>query len=350
MIEIHPARLQRAFDVVEQGVQDAEAPCGVLAVANGREMVRCAAFSRAGGDQVTTDHIFLLASISKPIVATAVMQLVEDGLLFLNDPVAHYIPEFDRPGKAPVSVWHLLTHTSGMEEAAWFESLGRARAPAAAYFQAACQSGLHFRPGARFEYCTLSWVILGELITRLGGLPYPEYLQRRVFAPLGMTATSFDPGAANAHRTAPVHGTDAWGEGALEYFVGTAAPGGGLWSTAADLVRFGQAFANGGAWGDTRLLAPALVEWMTREHTRGLVALVDGHPEPAHYGLGWSKDSLAGTLPGSPAVVEHGGATGTLLWVDPEWDLVFVFLTNHWDIATNVPRRALQAVYGALRK
>jgi CubicO group peptidase (beta-lactamase class C family) len=332
--------------VVEAAVQAAEVPSGVLAVANGRELVRCAAFSRPGGDQVTTDHIFLLASISKPMVATAIMQLVEDGRLTLGDPVTRYIPEFDRPGKPPVTVWHLLTHTAGMEETAWFEALNIARAPAVAHFLAACHSSLHFRPGTRFEYCTLSFVILGELITRLSGLPYPEYLQERVFAPLGMVDTSFDPGPGNAPRTAPVHGTEAWGEGALEYFVGTAAPGGGLWSTAADVVRFGQAFANGGA----RLLAPALVELMTREHTTGLVALVDGHPEAAHYGLGWSKDSLAGTLPGSPAVVEHGGATGTLLWVDPEWDLVFVFLTNHWDIQTNVPQRALQAVYGALHR
>ena len=94
-------------------MQAAEVPCGVLAVANGREMVRCAAFSRPGGDQVTTDHIFLLAWITKPMVATAIMQLVEDGLLFLNDPVTHYIPEFERPGKAPVSVWHLLTIRRG---------------------------------------------------------------------------------------------------------------------------------------------------------------------------------------------------------------------------------------------
>jgi CubicO group peptidase (beta-lactamase class C family) len=345
-IQIEPGRLERAFAVVDAAVQAAEIPSGVLAVATGKEVVRVAAFSRPGGDQVSADHIFLLASISKPILATAVMQLVEDGLLFLAEPLTRYIPEFAQPGKAPVTAWHLLTHTSGLEEMAWIDALGLARVPAFAYVQAACRSNLHFPPGTRFEYCTLSYSLLAELITRLTGVPYPDYLQARIFTPLGMADTSFDPGKANAARTAPAHNTEDW----LDYYKTLQVPGGGLWSTAADLVRFGQAFLNDGKHGDYHLLAPATIALMTRDHTDGLPELIEGQAKPAHAGLGWRKPTLSGPLPGSPATFSHAGATGTYLWIDPEWDLVVVFLTNQWDIATPVHFQAIQAVYGALRR
>jgi len=350
-VQVDPARLQLAFDRVQESVQKQEVPCAVLAVANSQSTLRCQAFSREGGDQVRPDSIFMLASISKPILATAVMQLVEDGLLVLSDPITRYIPECAQPGKPPITAWNLLTHTSGMEEMAWWEALTMSGAPREAYLQAACRSNLHFVPGTRYEYCTLSFFILAELITRLSGLPYPEYLRQRIFDPLGMKDTSFDPGPRN-ERAAPVHNfypDPALAETAFRRWVALAVPGGGLWSTAADLIAFGQAYLNGGRHGGYHLLAPATIELMTREHTTGLVELVEGRPQPAHYGLGWSKGSLRGTLPGSPRAFEHSGATGTLLWIDPEWDLVFVFLTNQWGAEDHARLSALQTVYSALR-
>ncbi len=351
-VQIDPTRLGLAFERVNEAVQAQAVPSAVLAVATSRDTVRLQAFSRAGGDQVAPDTIFLLASISKPITATAVMQLVEDGLLVLSDPLTRYIPEFAQPGKPTVTAWNLLTHTSGMEEAGWWQGLTRCGAPAAAFFEAACQSPLHFPPGTRYEYNTLSFFILAELVTRLSGMPYAEYLQRRVLAPLGMVDTSFDPGRDNP-RAAPVHGfhpDPAVAESALRHWVSLAAPGGGLWSTAHDLIAFGQAYLNGGRHGDYQLLAPATIELMTRDHVAGLEELVEGRPQPAHYGLGWGKSSLSGRLPGSPRAFEHGGATGTGLWVDPEWDLVFVYLTNQWGVEDHVRNCALQAVYSALRR
>lgn len=351
-IRFHEGRLQVAFDRVSQAVERGEVPAAVLAVATGRSVVRCQAFSRPGGDQVRVDTIFALASISKPITATAVMQLVEDGLLVLSDPLTRYIPEFAQAGKPTVTAWHLLTHSSGMEEVGWWEALGMARAPAQAYLQAACRSVLHFVPGTRYEYNTLSFFLLAELVTRLSGVPFPEYLARRVLHPLGMVDTSFDPGPDNP-RAAPVRSLDPdphHAEQAIRTFFLLGAPGGGLWSTAADLVAFGQAYLNGGRRGDFQLLAPATIELMTREHTMGLFELVEGQLRPAHYGLGWGKGSLSGHLPGSPRVFEHSGATGTLLWIDPDWDLVCVFLTNLFGCPDHVRKSALQAVYSALRR
>jgi CubicO group peptidase (beta-lactamase class C family) len=348
--QFNASRLQLAFDRVKENVQKGKLHCGVLAVANSRETVRCEAFTRADGDQVKIDSVFLLASITKPIVATAIMQLVERGLLVLGVPLAHYIPEFAQPGKLPVSAWNLLTHTSGMEQEGWFTALVEAQVPPSAHVRAACRSSLRFPPGTRYEYCTLSFYVLGELITRLSGMPYPEYLHKRIFEALGMKDTSFDPGPTRQDRAAPVHG-DIHGGESLGYFKTTLDPGSGLWSTAADLIAFGQTYLNRGIRGDHRLLSPLTIGWMTRNHVSGLTQLIEGRPQPAYYGLGWGKTTLYNMLPGSPRVYDHGGATGTLLWIDPDYDLIYVFLTNEWGMDWNtnpIQHSALQAVYGAL--
>jgi len=344
---LDPDRLRRAVAVARGGVERGEAPAAVLAVADGRDTLCCEALTRPGGDVVAPDTIFLLTSITKPILATAVLQLAEAGRLVLSEPVARYIPGWATPVTSAVTAWHLLTHTSGIAEVTWPETV-RQRPAVAVGLEPACRMPLRSAPGTRFAYSTLSFYLLAELITRLGGRPYPEYLQEHIFAPLGMADTSFDPRAAGP-RVAPVHGIDPDGtlgdEQALRYFISLAMPGAGLWSTAADLVAFGQTLLNGGRRGDTRLLSPPFIELMTRDQTAG-VPTAEG-ASPAHYGLGWFKRSLEGRLPGSPRVFEHDGATGTRLWIDPDYDLVYVYLTNGFNLDNPTQVAALQAVYGA---
>ncbi len=341
---LNPKRLQTAFDRVNESVQKGENPCGLLAVANSHETIRREAFTRPDGDQVKQDSIFLLASITKPILATAIMQLVERGLLSFNVPVTRYIPEFAQPGKLPVTIWNLLTHTSGMESEAWFAALYNTQAPQSAFLKAAYQSILHFVPGTRYEYCNLSFYVLGELITRVSGLPYPEYLRKNVFEPLGMVDTSFDPGVAKKDREAPVRGDVGTN---IPHLKSIQHPGAGLWSTADDLVTLGQAYLNNGKRGDFQMLSPTTIEWVTRDHVAGLPQLSDGHDQPAHYGLGWEKWMLNNRWPGSSRTFLHTGATGTLLWIDPEYDLICVFLTTQWGVERHIQYTSLQAVYGA---
>lgn len=343
--KVNLKRLKVAFDRVNESVQKGENPCGLLAVADSHEMIQCEVFTRPDGDQVKQDSIFLLASISKPIVATAIMQLVDNGLLSFNVPITRYIPEFAQPGKLPVSAWNLLTHTSGMESEAWFAALFDAQTPQSAYLKAACKSILHFVPGTRYEYCNLSFYVLGELITRLSGTPYPDYLRKNIFEPLGMTDTSFDPGMSRKDREAPVRGDLGTN---LPYFKSIQHPGAGLWSTAADLVKLAQTYLNSGKSGDFHLLSPTSIEWMTRDHVDGLPQLSEGRDQPTHYGLCWEKWTLSHRWPGSPRAFFHTGATGTLFWIDPEYDLVCVFLTTHWGIERHIQFTALQAVYSAL--
>jgi CubicO group peptidase (beta-lactamase class C family) len=348
-VRIDTNRLQRAAAVADEAVRHGPYPAAVLLVANAERVLLKHVSVRPDRAAAREDSIFLIASITKPIVATAIMRLVEEGRLLLSDPVAKYIPEFAAAGKAQVTVRHLLTHTSGLDEALWArELLGARRATVPELTRLACQSGLTFEPGSQSAYNSFSFYVLGELIARLGGLPYAEYLYRHIFKPLGMRDTSFAIEGANRGRAMPVYSTEEDAAGRLAYYTSVAFPGGGLWSTAADLLSFGQAFLRGGRYGDYHLLSPAAIATMTRLHTGDLTELSDGERVPANYALGWKKpraESLA-----SPRAFRHGGATGTLLLVDPDWDLVFVFLTNQWGIQGNAADLALHAVYGALRR
>ena len=352
-ISTDPTRLQHVVAAAEAAVQTGGYPSAVLAVANAETTILTHTVSSPDHAPAALDSIFLLASITKPIIATAIMRLVEQGRLLLSDPIVRYIPEFELFEKGRVTAWHLLTHTSGLDESGWWrEMMFEQRASADQLVEMACRCALRFEPGARFEYNTLAFVILGELITRISGLPYPEYLQQHMFGPLGMRDTSFAPSAAQQPRTMPVYPppTDPDGEQRVRYFTSLAAPGGGLWSTAADLIAFGQALLRGGRFGDYHLLSPSAIDMMTRLHTGGLIEIVEHISVPASYGLGWGKPGPDGALLASPRAYEHGGITGTRLHIDPEWNLVFVFLTNRWSIEGEASIRALNAVYGALRR
>jgi CubicO group peptidase (beta-lactamase class C family) len=335
-------RIERAGAIADEAVRSGSHPCALVAVANSTETIWT--HLAPGADEVGRNSIFLLASITKPIIATAIMRLVEEGRLLLRLPVAHYIPEFGAYGKQHVTTWHLLTHTSGIEEARWLEELHSQDLTAADYLDAACRSYLHFEPGTRCEYCSLSFSLLGELISRLGGQPYPNYLREQIFTPLAMRDTAFRP--LDTRRAAPVY--DIGEPEALERFCKLEVPGGGLWSSADDLIAFGQAFLGGGRRGGYRLLGPAALELMTNNHTPGMVELIDGRPQPFNYGLGWGKPHSDGHVLASPRAYGHGGVTGTYLWIDPAWNMVCVFLTNRWGLETDTARRVLNAVYGAL--
>lgn len=341
-VRIDRERLQAAAAVVEEAVQAGHQPCGLIAVANRAETVWTHVVS--GADTVALDTIFLLASISKPITACAIMQLVEQGKLLLHKPVAAYLPEFGKNGKEGITPFHLLTHTNGLDETRWAQSRVSPQADLTSCFEEACNTSLLFEPGTRSQYGTLSFSVLGELITRLSGTPYPDYLRDHVFAPLGMNDTSFQP-AATARR-APVHN---FGEAAqLQTFMERAIPGGGLWSTASDLIALGQTLLNGGRCGEYTLLSPAAIATMTGLQNSSTVQWVEGQPVPFYYGLGWGKGGHGAGSLGSPDAYDHGGATGTLLVVDPKWDLIFVYLTNTWGDDHEIAQRTLNATYGAL--
>jgi CubicO group peptidase (beta-lactamase class C family) len=341
MPRLEPQRLDLAFQVVADGVAGGALPSAVLAVANSREVLRSEAFG-----PVATDSIFLLASITKPIFATAVMQQVEQGRLLLNDPVARILPEFAGGGRDGVRLWHLLTHTSGLDESFGDRAFGLpdrrqirdaicARAP------------LTFRPGSRYSYCNSSFAVMAALLERASGQDDVAYLRERVLAPLGMGDTSYEP--AESPRVAPVHDPPWRDEAGRARWTGLAIPAGGLWSTAADLVRFGQHFLTG----QPRVLGPAARRAMTSLQTADIAGVDASGESRAYYGLGFAKAGPHGSGGPSaelrtPAGYGHGGATGTQLWIEPDLDLIFVFLTNRWGLDAPHARLALNATIGAI--
>jgi serine-type D-Ala-D-Ala carboxypeptidase len=337
-------RLEQAFEATRHAVQKGIAPCAVLAVTSGQNLIRTETVSAPNESQIQPNARFLLASITKPIFALAVMHLVERGLLSLAVPVSSYLPEFQGHGKENITAWHLLTHTSGLPEIDWATTLN-AYPNHAVSFQVACATPLSFAPGERVGYSTLSFFVLGELVSRLSGQPYSAYLEEHVLQPLGMFDTGFDP-RDKATDMVPVQGIAADStqnaRDATDFFISLAMPGAGLWSTSSDLVRFMQAHLR-----QENILTPHTQAWMTRDHTMALSTL---EGEARHYGLAWRKSPLSGRWPGSPQAYEHDGATGSLLWIDPQYDIGVVYLTSSFGADPRVAQHALNAVYGALKK
>jgi CubicO group peptidase (beta-lactamase class C family) len=327
-------------------VADGHLPSAVFAVANPEETLAVEAVGpapAAGPD--LRDSIYLLASITKPIVATGILQLVERGAILLHEPIAHLWPEFAANGKEGITLWHLLTHTSGLDES-YSDRLraGPEVSPRVADAAALVETGLIFRPGSAYRYCNAAFRVMAILIERLSGQPYPEYLHANVLEPAGMIDTTFAPAGRRADRAVEV--LDMFVP--MPMFVAAASPAGGYWSTAADLLAFGQAYLNQGQGRRGRILGPAGVAAATRIQYRGNDDLDQIQPAPVYRGLGWGVVGPGRSELVSLGAFRHGGATGTLLLVDPVRRLVLTFLTNRWDQDNRWRDRAINAFFAEL--
>jgi CubicO group peptidase (beta-lactamase class C family) len=354
MPTLDPGALERAFDLAARQVADGTTPWAVLGVGNGAGVVRLEATPGAAGSagaSVTTDSICLLASITKPIVATVVFQLVAEGRLTLTEPIERFLPEAADPDAPPITAWHLLSHASGLADLDIEGLLGRGSSHAEAVERLLREPRVS-PPGSTFRYATSPFDLLGALITAIDGRPYPEAIRARLLEPLGMSVTSFDPRAEHGDRvvlplTAPLpHGGAVPGP-LVDAFIAMAMPGAALWSSASDLLRFGRAMVRGGEIDGVRVLPPAFVDLMTRETTVDGIGRTDDPLTTEHYALGWGKPGPAS--PGDSAAFFHGGITGTRLWVDPANDLVVVYLTGAWEQPTPPVDAVLNVVYAALR-
>ncbi len=343
------ARLTEALapiaGVVEDEVRAGHIPGAVVVVGHQGEVVFRGAYgARAltpSRRAMTVDTVFDLASLTKVVATTtAVMQLMDAGALDLDDPVARYWPAFAASGKQRITVRQLLSHGSGLPAGLSRPPNGSARRSVLA--RVAAQPPLA-APGARFEYSDVNFIVLGELVRRLGGLPLDRYCALRVFAPLGMGDTVFRPPASARERVAP---TTRWGtvHDPIAYRMGGVAGHAGLFSTADDLARFAQMLLDGGRTADTQVLSSEAVALMTSVHSHAGDAIRRG----LGWDLGLSFDpswAAAGRR-----VFGHTGYTGTSLWIDPETRTYVIILTNrshlpeHGD--ANPLRRRIAATVG----
>lgn len=283
--------------------------------------------------EMTTDTVFDLASLTKPIAtATSMMILVEQGKLIVNEPVATYLPEFAANGKEAVTVEQLLIHTSGLIP-------DNAISDYADGPEKAIERVLALKPtttpGERFAYSDMNFVVLAELVKKVSGQNIHEFSQQHIFQPLGMKETTYLPGEDLCKRAAPTEKRgEAWMQGEVHdpraYKLGGIAGHAGLFSTARDLAIYASAMLGRGEYADMRIMQEET--WREMTTPRKVPGRNnEGKAYDGLRGLGWDMRTGYSSNRGqgmSDAAFGHGGFTGTGIWIDPEKDLFVIFLSN----------------------
>jgi CubicO group peptidase (beta-lactamase class C family) len=351
---IGPGTFDTAFDVATRQVERGAAPFVILGVAGAEGVVRVDAIPPLDGPRIGTGAVCLLASITKPVVTTAAMRLAQSGRFPLAVPLGRWLPELDEAGLAPFTAWHVLSHTTGIADMD-LEQLLIDGGDRAELLRRTIAAGQGSAPGSRFLYASFTFDLLATAIERALDRSLAEVLREEVLEPLGMIDTTFDHAAAGGRR-API-AIGGWDgtrrtleahdvERMTVAFSSLRLGGGGLWSTAADLLRFGRAMLRGGELDGVRVLGRPLVDLMTREVTVGGLGALPDRLADEHYALGWGKPGPASAA--SPLAFGHGGVSGTRLWIDPAYDLVMVYLSGLWGGLTEEIDEVQLAVYGAI--
>jgi beta-glucosidase-like glycosyl hydrolase/CubicO group peptidase (beta-lactamase class C family) len=337
--------------VVEAAVAARAFPGAVLAVGKDGVLAHLQPFGHLSYDDdaapVRADTMYDLASLTKVVVTTTMaMILVDEGKLDINKPVSAFLPEFHGGAKDKVTVWHLLTHSSGID---WWAPLYKELKGKDAYLRRILAMDLVYEPGAKSVYSDLGVILLGEILERVAGQDLESFARARVLGPLGMKDTTYRPGPELVARIAPTE-NDPWRGHVLRGEVhdenaaalGGVAPHAGLFSTASDLARFAQMLLDGGVFEHQRIVSRETVERFTKRA---------GVPDSSR-ALGWDtpgENSSAGSLFG-PRSFGHTGFTGTSMWMDPDRNLFVILLTNrvHPTRENNAIREVRRAVADAV--
>lgn len=342
-LRIDPRRLGVAYDLMERWTSgpNAPVPSGAILVGRAGRTLAPRVFGRQGPETdagpIRRDAMFYMASVTKPIICTAAMLLVERGQLNLSDPVQRYIPEFTGQGKEAVRVLHLFTHTSGLpDELSNNAELRGQLAPLSRFIEGAIRTDLLFRPGTRQSYASCGTILVAELIQRLSGRSIREFLRREIIEPLGLRSTGLGSQGFARERlvraTLPEYQRHIKGHWNSRYWQEFGSPAGGLFSTPEDFAVICALMLNAGR-GNVQLVSPATVRHMTSNRLNDLSDL----PEPVRrtqpWGLGWrlnhlgTRDSWSDLLDRN--VFGHTGSTGNVVWMDPRTQGFCIVFTNY---------------------
>ncbi len=297
---------------------------------------------------VKPDAIKRMASITKVFTAAAAMKLVEDGKLWLEQPVKTLIKEFDTPLHGNITLWHLLTHTSGLPaDGGYFlepypidhyEFINKKD-----WIKRLLAGPMQAKPGSQWNYSTLGYSILGEVVARAAGMSVGDYIEQEIFKPLGMTRSFFTP---PAELIGEITTTEKWEKDDLSGAPGKryySLGGFGAFSTLSDLMRFAQCFLNGGTLDGNRILGRKTVETMTRNQLDGVPSFHWGkNCVNFRQGLGWAFYCDGPTV--SPECFNHEGWGWCSLFVDPAEKFIFAAFTNtheDWNPAVMVNPRTI---------
>ncbi|HZV05745.1 MAG TPA: serine hydrolase domain-containing protein [Gemmataceae bacterium] len=286
------------------------------------------------------DALFWIASQSKSITATALMMLVDEGKVRLDDPVAKYLPEFKgqwlraygdnqvqllKKPKQRTTVRHILSHISGLPFKSAMEEPTLDLLPLDLAVRSYAMTPLDFEPGTKyFQYSNAGINTAGRIIEVVSGMPYEKFMDKRLFEPLGMKDTTFWPSEDQLKRLAKSYKPNEDKNGLVEVKIGQLKyplndrtrqpmPAGGLFSTATDVGRFCQMVLNGGKFNGKRYISEDAVKQMATTQI--------GDPAKGGYGLGWSTHGNG--------VFGHGGAQATNMTIDPQHGLITVFMVQH---------------------
>ena len=321
-------KLQRIDEIVAEGLAEKKTPGCVVCVGRHGKI----AFLKAFGQKqlqptelpMTTDTLFDMASITKPMAtATSIMLLIERGQLRLTDKVASILPDFATNGKEPITIHDLLIHHSGLLADNSINDYEQGRDEA---IKRICELTLLNPIGTKFVYSDVNFILLGEIIRRVSEKNVHEFSGEHIFVPLGMKSTGYLPREELRAKAAPTEQRDGkWMQGEVHdpraFKLGGVAGHAGLFSTAEDVAIYAQMMLGRGEYNGVRVLSPETVERMTR----------GDRVSSGVRGLGWDKRTGYSINRGeslSDSAFGHGGFTGTVLWVDPELDLFFIFLSN----------------------
>ncbi|MDE2857758.1 MAG: serine hydrolase [Chloroflexota bacterium] len=388
-------RLRRISEYLERGVAGNKLP-GIVALAQRRgKLVHHSTHGLMdieAGRPMEADALFRIYSMTKPIVSLALMMLHDAGRLQLHDPVAKYIPSIgkmkafshvsDRVLRTveqdpPMTVFHLLTHMSGLtygddpyhpvdqrfvkasEENGFF----RRDMPLEELVAHFADLPLKFQPGGDWNY-GVSTDVLGYLLQVIADMPLADFLKRRIFAPLGMADTDFYVPQDQVHRLARIYTSDAIYDPQLlahdDVALGdvrgpTTCPsgGGGLVSTAVDYLRFATMLINGGELDGARIVSPMTIKRMTTNAVpRAYLPLKVGVERYGYgFGLGFRVMLDVGQANGYSSPGEYGwaGAAATYFVVDPREELVILLMTQMWSTQPHPPRSIVpNLVYQAI--
>lgn len=306
------------------------------------------------------ESVFWIASMTKPVTALGIMMLQDEGRLSVDDPVEKHLPEFKgqllikektpaqtvlvKPSR-PVTIKDLLTHTSGLVgqsplEGEALDVLGLKEA-----VLTYALSPLQFEPGSKWSYSNPGINTLGRLIEVASGMEYAEFMEKRLFRPLGMRHTTFWPDKKALSRLATSYKPAASGKGlepvAIRYLTSPysnkkRAPlaAGGLFSTAEDLLKLHQMILDEGAVGKKRLIKAETLRLMITNHTGELKA---GFSDGMGMGLGFQvvREPVGVTSMLSPGTFGHGGAHGTQGWIDPVTKTIYILLIQRTGLKPN---------------
>lgn len=396
------ARIERFID--ESYVANGKLPGALVQVWRRGELALNSALGFADRERqvpLAEDSIFRIYSMTKPVTSVAIMMLVEQCKIALDDPVSKYIPAWEKlgvhaggfmesfqtkPAARPMLVVDLLRHTSGLTygfqqntnvDAAYRKlKLGELATEGTLDEMIDKLAGLplEFSPGEAWNY-SVSTDVLGYLVGKVSGIPFETFLKERIFDPLGMVDTAFHVPEDKVSRFCACYAVGALGskvvsdKGPVLQDDPRASPylkvpsfisgGGGLVSTAADYMRFARMLLQGGELDGVRLLGPKTLKLMTANHLPGGVDLPamsrsmfsEATYDGVGFGLGFATTvTPASTLiPGSAGDFFWGGAASTFFWVDPQEDLIGLFLTQLLPSSAYPVRRQLRTlVYSAI--